>query len=68
MRYRIIVFKNNITWYKNDLSHRLYGPAYENRNGSKAWYQNGKCHREDAPASEYVNGERYWWIKGIFKW
>lgn len=65
MRYRILVTKISIAWYKKFEFHRLYGPAYEHRDGTKWWYKDGKCHHEDGPAREYPDGDRMWGINGI---
>ena len=45
-------------------THRVYGPAVEYRDGSRAWYQNDLLHRLDGPAVERSNGSREWWQNG----
>lgn len=51
-------------WYKNDLIHRINGPATIAKNGSKRWYQNGLIHRVDAPACFWNNGNLEWYFEG----
>ena len=45
--------------------HRLDGPAYVSRNGTKEWYQNDLLHRVDGPAIEHKNGHRAWYQNGL---
>ena len=42
--------------------HRLYGPAVEYNDGTRAWYQNGQRHRIDGPAVERPDGSKSWYI------
>ena len=51
-------------WYKDDLFHRLDGPAVEYTNGTKVWYKEGKLHRLNGPAVENSNGIKYWHYEG----
>ena len=44
--------------------HRVYGPAFEHPDGSRAWYQNGQRHRLDGPAIEYSGGYQAWYQTG----
>jgi hypothetical protein len=44
--------------------HRVYGPAVEYADGSRAWFQNGQFHRVDGPAIEWANGGRVWYQNG----
>ena len=44
--------------------HRVYGPAVEYPDGSRAWCQNGQLHRLDGPAVEWAAGYRAWHING----
>ena len=46
--------------------HRVYGPAVEYSDGSRAWWQNGRLHRIDSPAVMHGNGGRHeWWQNGL---
>jgi hypothetical protein len=49
---------------KDDLLHRLDGPAIEYSSGAKEWWQNGKFHRLDGPAVEYPSGTKEWFQDG----
>lgn len=53
--------------YLNDKGplHRLDGPAYVSRNGTKEWYQNDRLHREDGPSIEHKNGHKAWYQNGL---
>lgn len=62
MKYIIIIDYSYTGWYKNNLKHRLYGPAVEYKHGGRLWYKNSNWHREDGPAKEWVNGSKYWYI------
>jgi hypothetical protein len=55
----------HITW-ENEKGerHRVDGPAYEGRTGSKSWWINGELHREDGPAYEGKEGHKAWYING----
>ena len=44
--------------------HRVYGPAIEYSDGSRAWFQNGQLHRVDGPAVERPDGSCAWWQNG----
>ena len=52
-------------WY-NDRGqfHRIDGPAYINKNGSRRWYQNDKLHRTDGPAVIYKDHSEHWYQDG----
>lgn len=51
-------------YYLDDKSHRLDGPAVENKDGYKAWYIEGQRHRIDGPAIEWSDGKKSWYIEG----
>ena len=53
-------------YYYNALGelHRVYGPAVEWADGSRAWCQNGLLHRMDGPAIEFPDGRCAWYING----
>ena len=57
-------YKGNVHWYKDNVRHRLDGPAIEWENGSKEWHVNGICHRLDGPAFEDSHGYKEWWVDG----
>ena len=54
----------SVCWYKDDLFHRLDGPAIEWTNGRKKWYLNGKLHRVGGPADIWPDGSLEWWVNG----
>jgi hypothetical protein len=60
---KIIIFEGlNINelgtkiWIKNNVLHRINGPAVMHRNGECCYWNNGSIHREDGPAfiSDYM--------------
>lgn len=68
----IIDENGNKNWYKNNVHHRVDGPAIETMDGFKYWLQEGKFHRDtiDAstgevqPAKEYPDGSKEWFFQG----
>lgn len=50
-------------WYKDNIRHRLNGPAYHFSSGHKVWYQNDQLHRSDGHAIEYYNGCKVWYYQ-----
>lgn len=65
MRYKIIVIKHGIGWYKNDRWYRENGPAWFSAHGNRSWYKDGKYHRLDGPAIEWTDGRKFWCIDDI---
>lgn len=59
---RIDLFGNKIWQLPNGHYHKIDGPAYEGKNGSKVWYSNHKLHRVDGPAIERPNDQVDWYI------
>ena len=49
----------NKFWYKDDLLHRLDGPACEYANGDMTWFKDDMLHREDGPACDWSHSKRY---------
>jgi len=47
----------------DDKTHRLDGPAYEEKNGMKSWSVHGTKHRENGPA-HMVYGHKAWFYNG----
>lgn len=47
-------------WYRNNIRHRVAGPAIIWCDGSRYWLQNGKYHRTDGPAVIYSDGTEKW--------
>lgn len=43
-------------WFKNDMLHRVGGPAAIQTNGWEFWRQNNMLHRLDGPAVPHRNG------------
>ena len=61
----IINFKDRIEFKKNNLYHRLNGPAIDYNDGSKLWFFNGERHRScDRPAIVWNDGYKAWYTKG----
>lgn len=60
----IDVFGNR-RWHKDDMLHRLDGPACEYANGDQYWYKYGKRHRLDGPAMAYSRTGKQWFIEGV---
>jgi hypothetical protein len=56
----------NKYWYKNDLRHRIDGPAVIRSNGTKYWYFEGKLHRTDGPAIIFSDGIKEWHLNGKY--
>ncbi len=53
----------NYRYLNNNLiSHRLGGPSYEGKSGSKYWFVNGNYHREDGPAVECGDGRKFYYL------
>jgi hypothetical protein len=65
----LIIVKNVRYWFKDDLYHRINGPAIEYMDLDlldpnriiKQWYFEGLLHRENGPASECADGNTYWY-------
>lgn len=52
-------------WLKNNLPHRVGGPAIVHPDGREEWWQNGMLHRTDGgPAYVHPNGTREWYENG----
>ena len=49
-------------WLKDNLYHRLNGPAIDYTNKEKYWFQNGRKHRLDGPAIVYADGRKEWYL------
>lgn len=49
---------------RDDLPHRVDGPAVEFVDGTELWYQHGLRHRTDGPAIVRANGVRRWFLYG----
>lgn len=46
--------------------HRLYGPAYINRDYNvEMWYKDGVLHRGDGGPAVIHNDNRYWYVDGL---
>lgn len=53
-------------WWKNDLRHRVDGPAIKWRRGIyNMWFLNGLLHRLDGPAVELDDNYCEWWAYGV---
>jgi hypothetical protein len=48
-------------WHKNDMKHRLDGPAVIYENGEMHWYVNNERHRNDGPAVIGLGGFKSYW-------
>ncbi len=58
--YKFYYVNNNLNM------HRLDGPCFENRMGSKWWCKNGSYHREDGPAILWNNKIKDYCLNGIY--
>ena len=53
---------NSYKWYKDNVLHRVDGPAIEYFNGDEEWYFEGKLHRVDGAAYISLHGKyKEWW-------
>jgi hypothetical protein len=66
IEYTVREYPNGTKYWHdwNGEVHRIGGPAYEGRDGSKGWHKNGNLHREDGPAVEFADGSKTWWVNG----
>lgn len=70
VRYKlgnVIYYKHNDggrCWYKNNIYHRVDGPALIFATGDMFWYNNGKYHRDDGPAVMHITGFKSYWQNG----
>lgn len=52
-------------WFKDNILHRVDGPAIDYFNGDEEWYYEGKLHRIDGPAYlSYNKKYKEWWFHG----
>lgn len=56
---------NNQYWYKDDLYHRVGGPAIIQYNGVKIWMYEGQPHRDNGPAEIHPTGVKVWYQHGL---
>ncbi len=52
-------------WYKDNMFHRLYGPAVVFQSYYKAFFQHGRKHRLDGPAVVCGDGTIEYWEYGL---
>ena len=60
----VLLMRERVSFYKDDLRHREDGPAAVQSEGSEFWYLNGERHRTDGPAVMYKDGGEAWYLNG----
>jgi hypothetical protein len=62
----VFEYANGFKWYKNNVLHRVDGPAIEYSNGDEEWYFEGKLHRINGPAYISQSGKyKEWYEYGL---
>jgi len=62
---RLVQPNGDIQYIKDNLTHRVNGPAIITARNTQIWYYMGKRHRLDGPAVTYYDGYKEWWVDNV---